>query len=1008
MKKTKNITFFISLFLIFFVFLFCRQECFAASTVGTYKDTIDSSKTPAQKVIYTLYSDGTAMVTGFEGWYDPDIEPPWNKYDVKTITLKKEVKDKKGNTYKFKGIKDYALFGRGDGGALGIETLNIPFVNDLTIEGFSISRRCTNVRFYNPSNNKYYSNTEFIDEVINRLCNDPLKKYSDMSLQTGWWVYLNWSQKDDPQYFFTNCFTKISEKYYQKVWENIEIFPPANSSYTAYKDLLKKENCNTMDNYLKKIVGSNEYDSKHWYTGNKGIYKTSWWTNESRTSAETEIDYFINDTNKNKYDFLFVVDATTSMFYDTKSGDKLSKDMIAYGQTIQLVNKLIKGTDNRAAVVTFSNALDDNNNFGLSKTTLTNGLKAKGRNSADSGFFSLPDDKSYNKFVQNFREYYPQNIDAGTDYYNIMSQVYDQYFKNRKDTTRTPFIVFISDGKPQPAEDAYESQFNAKLNSESELAKIGDSLRNKNVIVKGILIQDMEAKKYMDALTTNGKRDVFSGKSEEDIVNAFKDLAYSVEGYINLSDKVNTNIFNIESVTYQTVDGKYSGTIKPDGNLVKLSLPKSAINQKTVKVNIDLSLKDYTYCSSSIKTNSGDAVVSGFSDDFSVSSPVLKRYGLKILKTDTDEIPLKDAVFSLKDSNDNLIRLEPVDEHEGDYLYCGVRTGFNKATTNSDGCINIYGLSAEPYKIYEKSAPAEFIIAQPTTDVTANAFSPENPIPEFRIKNDIASYSMYVEKSFKIGTLGEDEVKKFVEDITIEINGTKINGKTSKLNYKLSSFPYVISGTGSERYVRFYKYLNLKSGSYTVTEVLGPISSSCFDKNNIKSLSNTSYFLDIVNANNSDTVRCDLSSIKPKQYVFFVNNCKTGEITIEKTASVDASWDKDKDKEKFASVLYDTSFNISGKTLIGEDYNKTITIDESNIDSWEFVKNDDKLCLRYTLTGVPYSGSSGYVVKEIPNAKTDSSKTLTYSSFLKMGREDGVLSSNKTLKINSAYQEGSV
>lgn len=820
--------------------------------------------------------------------------------------------------------------------------------------------------------------------------------------------------------FFDKVVYPVVCKYYHSLLSDFSFKVNTSPTYNPFSDLLANTDYNNISSYLSAWANKYDYGADTQVGNNNSnkessITKSSRWTNAEKTQAETEINLSYNLPTENKYDILFVIDMSGSMYGISDPEDILTRDLAVTGLVSNLSKKILEAGDNRIGIVFFH----DKNQ--TRETFIPNSLDLAQSYGGDSGFIS----NKVSSYVDGYLEetFGNQPFDGtDTDFLGPLGKggVVEKMIQQRKDKSRQPVVVLVSDGgdiknTPEALEDNYNKYF-APGN------KMGGG--NKDILIRGILMAASDSKKTSIRESIDNAcgdpANVAYGSNLAEIQESFLNILKSIHGIATLKDYVNTDLFNVASIKYKignSGDWREDATVSHDGK-ISLPLNMGTSIKQTVTMNIGLTLKtQYWDFSGSIPTNKGSAELSfaGCNNSKnSVKSPVLYRYGINIHKTDDDAQSLAGASFRISCNGETLkFKKETGNDGYYYYLYTTKQEGSETVTSNSDGQILLRALPKKydenkTFTITETSAPTGYSKSA-SKQINIPSATPTYT-SDISITDKILSRQLVLEKCFEVGDLTDAEVLEKASAIKFIVSGTKVNGEpynTSTYTITNSSFSHRYSYIDNKRYVCFYRITYVPAGQYTVTE---DISNENFFSNNgtyvssdtAKSSSNNLYYApssiiaELLKGKPTKSIQVDLRG-NSNQYVFFLNTIKTTNLDINKVISSNNKEDHQNN---------DYTFEIQGTDLLNQTFvwrfssagvfhghiklvskykldsmgNKVDTKESNDITSQWVEWSSNTKGYKYSLYNLPYS-PTGYTIRESSSsANFDMAQTKVYNN----------------------------
>lgn len=330
---------------------------------------------------------------------------------------------------------------------------------------------------------------------------------------------------------------------------------------------------------------------------NVTLHKSSSWTNNDLTEAEIRIDYGKLPTKNAKMDFVFVLDQSNSMLDITQATDEngntyeyprsLFTNDIVYGISKILLDNAPAGYDNRVALTAFGTSDYGiplwNLDFTDSSTTVQEALFTNPT--------SLANNTNYNAGLQGA-------IDLIT---------------NREDKSRTPVVIFLSDGLPTSGNNG-TSQAQQLRNMGAKVYPLAIYTKPNSSLIN---ISHDKATAY-DASDTESFRSIIVHVMEE-IIEQDDSLDINLEDviseYFELATGTNADIIVPEG----------SGTVTLNGDSLIWDLSGMELN-KVHNIKIKVKLKSGSELSSTgtLPTNTSLAATDGSIS--ATAQPQLSRY----------------------------------------------------------------------------------------------------------------------------------------------------------------------------------------------------------------------------------------------------------------------------------------------------------------------------------------------------------------------------------------------
>lgn len=279
--------------------------------------------------------------------------------------------------------------------------------------------------------------------------------------------------------------------------------------------------------------GTDNYDSTDTKKANNVsiLNKSAKWTNKDMTNAEVNIDYSYGE-NKNKYNFLFVLDKTGSM---NEANSASRSKMYDQYSTVYNMSKAIlsdKKADNKVGIINFSDEKYTDMMNGSDGSTQELNVNSKGIYS----FGNLADNNGKNMLTNNLEyidKYLSDTETYGGTYYDVgMKSAQTVLSAITSDTSRKTAVIFISDGAPasnhsgkDEANDLRKAYSNVPIYTILEFVADTDTA-NKYKSAMGEIsgvkypIDDLNNTTKINAYNTYNK----FGKDSNELTNAFKSI----------------------------------------------------------------------------------------------------------------------------------------------------------------------------------------------------------------------------------------------------------------------------------------------------------------------------------------------------------------------------------------------------------------------------------------------------------------------------------------------------
>lgn len=280
------------------------------------------------------------------------------------------------------------------------------------------------------------------------------------------------------------------------------------------------------------------------------LQKSAKWTNDELTEAEIQIDYGRADVNS-RLDVLFVVDSSYSMHKSLKTNyngiEYLYPGSIVQDDTLRdgidlVLSQNDNGYDNRVAVTGFSSIT----------TFETDGFNDDAQIVKDQ---ILDNDGTRN-----------------TDFTVALSKA-QELIDNREDKSRTPIIIFMSDGMPNDGYGFEEVKH----------------LREDGVRLYPLIFNNTDSRfiDFMKEMSFD-KNTIFGGQDHEVFSDIFKD---ALEAAVIDSPTFSTEITDVLSKEFVLRNGKISDLEVPEGTTAKIENNKIIWQLNNCKSGKPYSLK---------------------------------------------------------------------------------------------------------------------------------------------------------------------------------------------------------------------------------------------------------------------------------------------------------------------------------------------------------------------------------------------------------------------------------
>lgn len=342
------------------------------------------------------------------------------------------------------------------------------------------------------------------------------------------------------------------------------------------------------------------YESKVNSSENKTLlHKAAKWTDEKRTTAEIRLDYGYDFDRLANLDVVFVMDYSGSMIAPATTEDEegevhnyprsfLTNDIV-YDASKMLVDSTQAGYDNQVAMVAFE----------IDETPL---YKSNGFTSSS-------------EHVKQFLIENP-NYTSGTTNYNAGLQGAIDLIEQRADKDRTPVVIFLSDGLPNPAT--------------SNGLEQAETLRTMGVNVYPMAI-------YTDGTATQALRDISFDRNTAyvaDDTESFEKIMKKVlDDVINHAEPLNVQIEDVLSEEFQLLTGEQEDfDISTDGGQVtidgqKLTWDLTGCAQGVAHtLKIKVKVKEGTELTATGILDTNDSMGATDNSIRSVEQPKLERY----------------------------------------------------------------------------------------------------------------------------------------------------------------------------------------------------------------------------------------------------------------------------------------------------------------------------------------------------------------------------------------------
>lgn len=364
------------------------------------------------------------------------------------------------------------------------------------------------------------------------------------------------------------------------------------------------------------------------------LTKAAKWTDADKTRAEVEIQF--SYTPKEQMDFVFVLDASTSManWYDLNSQDgdleipvtqeteaQYAKMYEMQSKVADVTKKLLSSEqlDSRVAVVAFSNTY----NF------LSDGSAKLADMLGDSYSFSGDPDKQLGFYTADDLDGAVEDIRnipcKGSTYYYLGLWYTSYYVWASANAGRDVTVVFLSDGE---AMDGSKSQYESYLEYYSNYIKNPDPDEGFGKPIFGVLYKESPTEKdqkYINMACSEDK--VYLASDTDGFSAAVNRAVYTALNSFTLTDQIGKD-FAAPEIGDISVSGG-SVALSEDGRTITWNLEEPVPYQTyTMTIQLDLQQKDGEYPTGSFATNEGDALLKERDNEEpinQVESPVLSR-----------------------------------------------------------------------------------------------------------------------------------------------------------------------------------------------------------------------------------------------------------------------------------------------------------------------------------------------------------------------------------------------
>ena len=333
--------------------------------------------------------------------------------------------------------------------------------------------------------------------------------------------------------------------------------------------------------------GTENYDSTDTKKANNvsTLNKSAKWTKKDMTKAEVNIDYSYGE-NRNKYNFLFVLDKTGSM---NEANSASRSKMYDQYSTVYNMSKAIlsdKEADNKVGIINFSDE---------TYTDMMNGSDGSSQKITSTETVNKDTDKEYKKYtfgnladkngenmltnnLNNIEKFLANTETEGMTEYDVgvnsIHSVLDTISADTSDTSRKTAVIFISDGAP--GKDHSGSKEATTLRNDypdvpiytilefvADSDKASDSCKSAMGEISGVKypIDDLNNTTKVNAYNTYNK----SGKDSNELTNAFKSI------YENFTSTPKQVLQDTISQAFTTDSIKLTRTV-PQYNTINLAV----------------------------------------------------------------------------------------------------------------------------------------------------------------------------------------------------------------------------------------------------------------------------------------------------------------------------------------------------------------------------------------------------------------------------------------------------
>ena len=611
-----------------------------------------------------------------------------------------------------------------------------------------------------------------------------------------------------------------------------------NSTYTVIgkKDFSSKGytyNYSTIDEKTVIVTGNLEIihyyipegiepDSKIIY-GTPTVTKTAKWTNNDKTEAEititVETDKQKNDETKIKdSDIIYIVDRSKTMGnskFTYSTIRKSIKNNFKHFITGEFVN-----ANNRVALATFNSWLqiyDDGkiNSYEYDYTGGKTGIADYKQSDAENDIFTKLENTGVGKFYNTVTEadnaltaFTSKSEGANTNLdYGLLYAKY--LLKNRTgtDKDRKAYVVILTDGDPYPytkyeleknaggrLQDYVANQFIYSLVDELKreygvefyVVIVDDDDRSHNEVWEYITSEESgatgnKALKEGSALTTESS---FNEIHQEIVESMEENIIYADSAYMNLTDMINTDYFEVISTDSSKTCSTNTGSTSISNNKVYWNLGNVAYGEKcndgnwpTLKIKIRL--KDNNtegHLNTNYKIPADDQCILTYPDgDVRTPTPWLDR-----------ELPDEKATLTVR----------YVDEATGEEMG-KVRETFDKNTyqpsgttlyrkysvTGKTNIIATFGLNYSMHELNTERVEVDGDDKYTTSSMPQTIFMDENKEVVFYYNIKEIEYGEAIARTFLVekidGKVQKIRTLKEAETIRLEMNvATKISAPT--------------------------------------------------------------------------------------------------------------------------------------------------------------------------------------------------------------------------------------